>query len=322
MEKHWKIIGSLIFILMSTFFVHNVNASVNLDGYVLTDQTYSLSSSGDYQVYVNRNPSVWVNGALSWTESDTMDGYIGLAAFRTRQSYDVIEGNIYKLSVSFFWRGNTIQTAPGAFIQTVNSNQYFKTVAVEPVQCEKMDNGYIPISNVYAFTNVGYSCVYDIYVQSKTTSNRQILIGTENTSVMFYLAPMSKGIISFSQDISIFERSPEAAAEEKIEEQSEQGQNNSDQANSDNEQATSSLLNIAGSIISALTTSSSGSCSFNADLGNVDFGNLDLCSGKPPEFASIIDIIITLMIIPLIFMTVISLVHQFINLSKFAQGGD
>lgn len=314
------LIFSITLALLSVLFSADTNASVNIEGFRLTNETLSLTHSNSYQVYVNQNPSVWVDGTFTWN-NNTSD-YIGLAAFRTKQSFPVKEGNIYKLSASFFFRGPFISSAPGALLQTVNSNAYFKLVAVEPVQCETITTA--PGNS--QLSNVGYSCVYDFYLQSKTTSTRQILIGTENTSVMFFLPPLSQGILTFSQDISIFEPSSDGADElnEKdeedrtnIESQQSDSQSGADDSQDAAESTGTTLLGAFTGFVGALTSASPSNCNIDMDLGNLDLGVVNLCQlSLPQPFPTIASIMLILFCVPLSIATA----RKVINLFRSFQG--
>lgn len=338
MENYRKIIGTLVIIFLSIFFVHNANAVELNISVEPTGNKYICNSN--WTGYMNSNISTTPLPASNACQvvlpntTGTTDMQL-LNKIVANNNFHFVEGNYYSFFIGLrsnsftlpvFWNKNV-----GSQFSIIKWDQTsFETALTQPSYCSRWSQN----NNVYTCTSttvpvIEYSDIiwFEVVLKAEQTGDFKLLIGNPNDNLTsanllrYYNLESEQRIIL--TDVVEYKTSDQVKeAEEKTEEQSEEGQNNADQADSDNEQATSSLLDIAGNIIGALTSSTTGTCTFNADLGNVDFGELNLCSGKPPEFANIIDIVIMLMLIPLIFMTVVSLVHQFVNLTKFAQGGD
>lgn len=334
MENRWKIIGSLIVAaFLSIFITQNVNAltltkEVEPTGNQWIPSTVQCLFSGD---------SSWVSSNSGWCKNQPSNWDGDTYGIRTTETYPIKEGNYYQV---YFTLRNSNRT-PNIDINPIFWNfiesSDFTTVALEEFYVDVKQGATYCQTTYQSGTQTDYTgCtdndkiynkIYIFTLRAKNTGNLRVQVGTTSGVLISANTPGQTGPSYYNYTTGIrkiVELAPISnteEAEQKTEEASNEGEQNSDQADSDNEQATSSLLDVAGSIIGAFSTTT-GTCTFNADLGNVDFGNLNLCSGKPPEFASIIDTIFMLLLIPLIFMTVISLVHQFINLSKFAQGGD
>lgn len=108
---------------------------------------------------------------------------------------------------------------------------------------------------------------------------------------------------------------------DNISDTAQDAQDSADSAQDQNEQATSSLLDTMGSLFTALGTPATD-CKVNADLGNIDLGEIDYCSGKPAAFEPIINsVCIMIMAIP-IYLIARDLMLRFIYLTSYAQGGD
>lgn len=325
MENYRKIIGTLVVIFLSTFFVHNVSAFNITTEVQPTDNSWDFSNS-QYQYKPGPNQA-WTTSSGGSTGTLRFEDYSPVT-FNRKDIYGIrpvkkitIKNGLYystQLNINWTYVNQNIAHSKSLITNHFVNDDDFSVVSWDGGQCNEITaNQVTPSSQTDLYA---YSCWYEIVLQAKHDGDVYFQLGNGTNLLGFGINPfISAWKIQPVQELAPVDQTVQA--EQKTEEQSEEGQNNADQSDSDNQQATSSLLDIAGSIIGALTTTS-GSCTFNADLGNVDFGELNLCSGKPPEFANIIDIVIMLMLIPLIFMTVVSLVHQFINLTKFAQGGD
>ena len=82
---------------------------------------------------------------------------------------------------------------------------------------------------------------------------------------------------------------------------------------SDAENRGQTLLGALGSLISALRVSPSASCVIDMDLGNVDFGQADLCALSPPqEFQIISSLVVIGFAVPLS----LAAAHKMINLFR------
>lgn len=102
-------------------------------------------------------------------------------------------------------------------------------------------------------------------------------------------------------------------------------QNTSDNAESDAQQlgqgvtqASSSLILIIGNFISTVLNPPQSDCVIDGNMGNMDLGNIDLCSLSPPPAFSIIGSFIVLgMLIPL----VLACIFKFISFLRLVTGG-
>lgn len=105
-----------------------------------------------------------------------------------------------------------------------------------------------------------------------------------------------------------------------VQDASDSADTNADTAQTQNEATTSNLLNLMGSFIQALQTPATN-CQIPADLGNLNLGTIDFCTGKPAEFVPIINTISALVMSFAIYLVARHLVHSFIRITVFAQGG-
>lgn len=70
-------------------------------------------------------------------------------------------------------------------------------------------------------------------------------------------------------------------------------------AQDDLNKSTSNLVNIVGSVVAAIRDTQPTNCKVKADLGSIDLGEMDYCSGRPDAFIPIINIATTLTIVPI-----------------------
>lgn len=318
---YWKI-GLIIVLFLSIFFTHNTQA--------LT-LTQSVNPTGNSWTVGSNARTILSDGTILSGNSYgimTIPSQLNVTSVRgiyRSGNIDIVEGNYYTFLIgmrtdqgntSFVWRNYW------------NESNDFTILNVEEIEKQQISDDDVCIY-YQSIGNNNYQCTsspisgassswYRVWLKANVSGSRQIRVGGTTMGTIIQLV----GLNLMMGDIFEYTSSdPNKEAEEKTEEATQEGQDNSDSAQNDNEGATSSLLDVAGGIIGALGASPSN-CSMNMDLGNVDFGNINFCSGKPSEFSAIIDTVVILMLIPLILMTSISLVHQFINLTKFAQGGD
>lgn len=109
-------------------------------------------------------------------------------------------------------------------------------------------------------------------------------------------------------------------AENRTQEATDEGQQNADSAESQNEQASQSLLQTAGDIVSVFSSPATN-CSLNADMGNLDLGSINFCQDKPPSIMAVIDAVSSIIVTFAVFRIIRSLVTRFISLSSYGQGG-
>lgn len=328
MENHWKSFGAIIILFLSIIFVHNTSAlTLNME----IEPTGNSWENFQVDCVYSANDTVWVPstlGSSQWScnRFPTNTNNYSLNGIRTHDTIHVEEG--------LYYQGYLILRNPseGATYPTIywnfNQSDDFEFITIEELYDDSIRTKF---STYCSSSSSNFDCYsteqYDNYyvkmymltLRAKSTGDVKWQLGPTGN---FVKSLNSNDYVLGLRKIVEYQKSGGTAeAEQKTEEASNEGEQNSESAQSDNEAATSSLLDVAGSIISAFGSTASN-CSLDMDLGNVDFGNINFCSGKPSEFSGIIDTVIILMLIPLIFMTTISLVHQFINLTKFAQGGD
>lgn len=102
---------------------------------------------------------------------------------------------------------------------------------------------------------------------------------------------------------------------------SNQGGQNASQSQQDNEQATSNVIGVVGQVIQAFNTPASD-CTIPFDIGNLDMGNLDFCSGKPPAIATLITTIGSIIVVYAIYKTARTIFRIWLAMSVFSQGGN
>lgn len=100
----------------------------------------------------------------------------------------------------------------------------------------------------------------------------------------------------------------------------EDGDDASNDAQTDSEQAMSNFFGVINQFIGALQTPSTD-CKVRSDLGHIDLGVLDFCSGKPNEFIPIIRVAILLVMAIPVYLICRRIIDDFINITVFAQGG-
>lgn len=100
----------------------------------------------------------------------------------------------------------------------------------------------------------------------------------------------------------------------------EDGDDASNDAQTDSEQAMSNFFGVINQFIGALQTPATD-CKVRSDLGHIDLGVLDFCSGKPNEFIPIIRVAILLVMAIPVYLICRRIIDDFINITVFAQGG-
>lgn len=101
----------------------------------------------------------------------------------------------------------------------------------------------------------------------------------------------------------------------------EDGDDAAQDAADDSQQATASLLATMGSILQALGTNATD-CKVDADLGNLDLGEIDYCTGKPAALTPILNTVCVLIMSIPIYLIARDLMVRFIAITTYAQGGD
>ena len=114
-------------------------------------------------------------------------------------------------------------------------------------------------------------------------------------------------------------RNQQEETEQQTQEASEEGQTNSEGTQADNEGASQNVIGVIGNVIGAFNTPA-GNCSYNVDLGNLNLGNLNFCSGKPPEFAGLINMAGSIIIVYACYRVARTVFRIWLAMSVFAQG--
>lgn len=108
---------------------------------------------------------------------------------------------------------------------------------------------------------------------------------------------------------------------DNVQSASDSGEDNAEASQQQNEQATSSLLSVIGSFIQALGAPASN-CRVRTDLGNLDLGTLDFCSGKPAQLTPVINTVCAMVMCIPIYLIARDLFKRFVYITTFAQGGE
>lgn len=107
---------------------------------------------------------------------------------------------------------------------------------------------------------------------------------------------------------------------DNISDTKDDGDDASDDAQADSEQAMSNFFGVINLFIGSLQTPATD-CKVRSDLGHLDLGVLDFCSGKPNEFIPIIRVAILLVMAIPVYLICRRIIDDFINITVFAQGG-
>ena len=107
---------------------------------------------------------------------------------------------------------------------------------------------------------------------------------------------------------------------DNISDSKDDGDDASNDAQTDSEQAMSNFFGVINLFIGALQTPATD-CKVRSDLGHIDLGVLDFCSGKPNEFIPIIRVAILLVMAIPVYLICRRIIDDFINITVFAQGG-
>lgn len=102
---------------------------------------------------------------------------------------------------------------------------------------------------------------------------------------------------------------------------SDEGTANAEQSQTDNETASQNIIGVVGNIVQVFYTPA-GNCNIDVDLGNLDLGNLNFCSGKPREFEQIINLAGSILIVYACYRVARTIFRIWLTLSIFGQGGN
>lgn len=317
MENYRKIIGALIILFLSTFFIHNVSALELTTEVEATGTTYPITD-----LYCKYADNTYTTRALNCLNPNSSGSNI--TRLRPVQKINVTEGNYYRTFLVI----KTTTDVPEILYRIDTNNDNWSIVSWNLITEDSIAlRGQITGATGQTTTlNFGlgdsrYAKFFEVTLKAKHTGDYYFELGDNNN--FFVFSPVATGSSNVYVGISPIEEfranSPTAQAEEKTEEQSEEGQNNADLADSDNEQASQNVISVIGDIIGAFSTPA-GDCTLPGNLGNVDLGNVNLCTGKPPEIAQIINIVGSIIIVYACYKVARNIFRIFIAITAFAQG--
>lgn len=325
MENYRKIIGSLIVFFLSIFITQNVNAFNVTTQVEPTGNSWDFSSS-QYEYKADPNVSTWVTpttgsaGTLRFEKYSGESGYprVDMYGMRPKTKITVQNGLYYSTQLNINWTyvgGNLAKTKSLLANHFVNDND-FSVVTWDGGTCTEINAE--EIADIYVNNIAAYTCWYEIVLQAKHDGEVYFQLGNGTNLLGFGIYPF-RSAWKIQPVTELTPTNSTAQAEEKTEEQSEEGQNNADSADSDNEQASQNVISVIGDIIGAFSTPA-GDCTLPADLGNLDMGNMNLCTGKPPEIAQIINVVGSIIIVYACYKVARNIFRIFIAITAFAQG--
>lgn len=167
---------------------------------------------------------------------------------------------------------------------------------------------------IFSYRSAGYNAKANIIVSnfSYRAVNWNSLTSDDRTWLENILQQTSSGNGDTAQALQ--------EVQDKAQDAANQGDTNAQNSGSDNENATDNLFTILGEIVGALSAPATN-CRLDANFGHVDLGQIDYCSGKPNEFVGIINVVVIISMCLAIWGICVSLIHDFISLTRFAQGG-
>lgn len=102
---------------------------------------------------------------------------------------------------------------------------------------------------------------------------------------------------------------------------SDEGTANANTSQTDNESASQNIIGLMSDVVQVFYTPA-GNCNIDVDLGNLDLGNLNFCSGKPREFEQIINLAGSILIVYACYRVARTIFRIWLTLSIFGQGGN
>lgn len=111
-------------------------------------------------------------------------------------------------------------------------------------------------------------------------------------------------------------------AEQRSEEAAQEGENNANQGQTDSEQASTNVIGAIGNVIGAFNTGARSNCELNMNLGNIDFGRVDFCKGKPSAWQQMLGGAMSIVLVYVVYRVAKNVFNVFMSAMVFAQGGD
>lgn len=252
---------------------------------------------------------------------------LGLIAFRNGTTMRYDPNKIYRVSFSIASPA-TAQTALPWNMVSYGDWKILEVVEDWTVRGSDYCSVYSIADNLnqfQCFQSIGNNSVthYSVYMMTPLNNERYIGFGRYNTTIQTFYNVYQTMFIRFD---NIYEYTPItfkddiAEAEQKTEEATNEGESNAEASESQNEGATQNVISVMGQVVSAFQTPA-GDCSLDMDLGNVDFGGINLCSGKPPAIASLINLIGSIVVVYAIYLCSRAIFRIWLAMSVFAQGG-
>lgn len=331
MENCRKSIGAIIILLLSTIFVQNANA---LTFTMELNPTGNEWTNPDVQCAYDINGS-WRNSTgtdTKWTCNNPISNWPGdIYGVRSVSNFPVVEGNYYQIQMVLRNNNSSAQTIEPMYWNFYNS-EHFTNVGLEMYYIDERGvsqtctyssgSGVIQNSTCWSGSAL-YNHIVVFTVRANDTGNFPFQIGTTSgvlirgniqnyTGQYIYTFGMKK-ITEFKTGNATEQ------AEEKTEEASNEGETNSNQADSDNQQASQNVIGVISNILGAFGTPA-GDCTLPGNLGNLNVGNLNLCQGKPPEIANIINIVGSIIIVYACYRVARNIFRIWITITAFAQG--
>lgn len=314
----------------------DVQVSVKPTGNIYTGSWRCNFSSSDTSM---QNQGVTSSGTKCTIPTYINTQHVYLNGFR--QSVNATKGRYYVFYL--------MMTAQGYLSATIyhpeTSNSDFSIVSIDDVTGHSYVYGSVG-SSEYS------SSIYQIVVQSNVTGTKDLTMGSF-TNGSFAFAVIPKGYNVYLTDIYEYDVSSDGSVIEGLQdvesaidqvngsvndvndtlknqyEQQQQQQQQEEQhaqdtidssqddansAQSDVDGATSNLIGIALDFIGILKDQPATNCKVNANLGNVDLGQVDYCTGVPQEFRNVISIVIALVSAPIGYMWAKKLIKEMIAL--------
>lgn len=251
---------------------------------------------------------------------------LGLIAFRNGTTMRYDPNKIYRVSFSIASPATAQTALPWNMVSygdwkilevvedwTVRGSDYCAVYSIA-------DN----LNQFQCFQSIGNNSVthYSVYMMTPLNNERYIGFGRYNTTIQTFYNVYQTMFIRFD---NIYEYTPItfkddiAEAEQKTEQATNEGESNAEASESQNEGASQSLITTFGQVFGAFSTNASD-CNLDMDLGNADFGTINLCSGKPAAISAVLTPIGTIIMVYAIFLCSRSIFRLFVKISAFAQG--
>lgn len=101
---------------------------------------------------------------------------------------------------------------------------------------------------------------------------------------------------------------------------SDEGTANAEQGKQDMEQASTNVFGVIGNVVGAFGTAPRGNCELPMNLGNIDFGRINFCSGKPSQWQTMLGGAMSIVLVYVIYRIAKNVFGIFLSAMAFAQG--